>query len=165
MLAGQREELMKNTLCRMAGAVALFFSIMPPASAQEPTGLWLTAAGDARIRVARCGLGICGSIVWLKEPIDPVTSKPQVDDKNPDPALQNRRILGLRIFTMHPNGPGKWSGRIYNADDGKTYNASVMPEGPAALKVEGCVLSFCGSESWTKVGDSDTPPTRRQKRK
>ena len=142
---------MKNKLGRMAGTVALILTFMAPASAQEPTGLWLTAAGDARIQVARCGLGICGRIVWLKEPIDPATGKPQVDDKNENPALQNRRVLGLQIFTMHPNGPGKWSGSIYNADDGKTYRSSVMPEGPAALKVEGCVLSFCGSETWTRV--------------
>ena len=144
---------MKNTLSRMAGiAVAVTLSIAShPASAADPTGLWLTAAGDARIRIARCGLGICGSIVWLKEPIDPATGQPQVDDKNPDPAMQNRRILGLQILSMHPNGAGKWSGSIYNADDGKTYRASVMPEGPTALKVEGCVLSFCGSETWTRL--------------
>lgn len=146
---------MKNKLCRMAGTVAIFLSITSPASAQEspqePTGLWLTAAGDARIRIARCGLGICGRIVWLREPIDADTGKPQVDDKNPDPAKQRRPIIGLQIFHMNPNGPGKWAGSIYNADDGKTYRANVMPEGSAALKVEGCVLSFCGSETWTRV--------------
>ena len=65
---------------------------------------------------------------------------------------------------MHPNGPDRWSGSIYNADDGKTYRAGVMPEGPT-LKVEGCVLAFCGSETWTTVSDSDTSPTRRQNRK
>ena len=143
---------MKNKLCRMAGTVAAFLFITShPAAAADPTGLWLTAAGDARIRIARCGLGICGSIVWLKEPTDPATGKPQVDDKNPDPARQRRPIIGLQIFQMSPNGPGKWSGSIYNADDGQTYRANIMPEGPAALKVEGCVLSFCGSETWTRV--------------
>lgn len=144
---------MKNTLSRMAGiAVAVILSTAShPASAADPTGLWQTAAGDARIRIARCGLGICGSIVWLKEAIDPATGKPQVDDKNPDPSQHGRPIIGLQIFAMNPNGPGKWSGSLYNADDGKTYRANVMPEGPAALKVEGCVLSFCGSETWTKV--------------
>ncbi len=142
---------MKNKLGRMAGTVALILTFMAPASAQEPTGLWLTAAGDARIRIARCGLGICGRIVWLKEPIDPATGKPQVDDKNPDPARHRRPIMGLQIFAMNPNGPGRWSGSIYNADDGNTYRANIRPEGSAALKVEGCVLSFCGSETWTKV--------------
>jgi hypothetical protein len=90
-----------------------------PAAAASPTGTWLTQQGDARVRVSQCGKGICGTIVWLKEPIDKTTGKPQVDDKNPDPAKRNRRIIGLRIFAMQPDGANKWAGWIYNADDGR----------------------------------------------
>ena len=70
-------------------AIAAAFLAAPSARAQgagEPTGVWLTQAGDARVRVSKCGGGICGVIVGLREPIDPATGKPQVDDKNPDPA-------------------------------------------------------------------------------
>jgi hypothetical protein len=40
-----------------------------PARAQggEPVGVWLTQAGDARVRVSKCGGGICGVIVWLRD--------------------------------------------------------------------------------------------------
>ena len=34
--------------------------------AGEPTGVWLTQAGDARVKVSKCGGGICGVIVGLK---------------------------------------------------------------------------------------------------
>ena len=79
--------------CRTALIIAIAAALLaaPSARAQsaagEPTGVWLTQAGDARVRVSKCGGGICGVIVGLRDPIDPATGKPQVDDKNPNPAL------------------------------------------------------------------------------
>ena len=145
--------------CRTAFIIAISaaLSSAPSALAQgaarEPTGVWLTQAGDARVKVSKCGGGICGVIVGLKEPIDPATGKPQVDDKNPNPALKKRPMIGLPLFSgMQPSGPGKWSGQIYNADDGSSYASSVSVAGPNALKVVGCVGALCGGENWTRVG-------------
>ena len=126
-----------------------------PARAQgiEPTGVWLTQAGDARVRVSKCGGGICGVIVWLREPIDQSTGRPQVDDKNPNPALKTRPVIGLPLFSgMRLSAPNKWSGQIYNADDGGTYASSISLASPDALRVEGCVGALCGGETWTRVG-------------
>jgi uncharacterized protein (DUF2147 family) len=123
--------------------------------ADEVSGTWLTAAGDAKIRISPCASGLCGVIVWLKQPIDSATGKAQVDDKNSNKALAHRPILGLNIFsTMHHTGQRKWAGRIYNADNGKTYASELHPAGAKKLEVRGCVLSFlCGGETWTKVGE------------
>jgi uncharacterized protein (DUF2147 family) len=137
----------------LVAALAVLLAVMP-AKAQVrggPDGIWLTQAADAKIRVSRCGAGICGVVVWLKEPIDPATGKPQVDDKNPNPALTKRPIIGLSLFSgMRPVGPNQWEGRIYNADDGKTYASKIAVTGPAGLRVEGCVGSLCGGEDWTR---------------
>src|SRR5690348_18505448 len=126
--------------CRTALTVATAFIITltallaaPSAYAQgagEPTGVWQTQAGDARVKVSKCGGGICGVIVSLREPIDPATGKPQVDNKNPNPSLTIRPIIGLPLFSgMRPAG-GKWTGQIYNADDGGTYASSISLAGP-----------------------------------
>jgi uncharacterized protein (DUF2147 family) len=121
--------------------------------AAEPNGVWLTQAGDARVKISKCGGGICGVIVGLKEPIDPATGKPQVDDKNPNPALKKRPMIGLPLFSgMQPVAANKWSGQIYNADDGGTYASSISVAGPDTLRVEGCVGALCGGETWTRVG-------------
>ncbi len=132
-----------------------------PATAEpqiDPSGLWLTQAGDAKVLIDRCGTAICGTIVWLKSPIDSATGKPQVDDKNPDPARARRPIIGLNLFQGMKLAGSKWSGRIYNADNGKS-NLSLT--GSKALKVEGCVLMFCGSETWTKLSDVQTAMVSR----
>jgi uncharacterized protein (DUF2147 family) len=126
----------------------------PAAMAQsggEVSGIWLTQAGDAKIRVSKCGGSLCGVVVWLKDPINPATGKPQVDDKNPNPALAKRPMIGLPLFMgMRPSGPNKWSGQIYNADDGNSYASNISVAGPDTLKVEGCVGALCGGETWTR---------------
>jgi uncharacterized protein (DUF2147 family) len=125
-----------------------------PAKAQaggDVNGTWLTQAGDARVRVSKCGGGICGVIVWLRDPVNPATGKPQVDDKNPNPSLAKRPMIGLPLFSgMQPSAPGKWSGQIYNADDGGSYASNVSLTGPDSLKVEGCVGALCGGENWSR---------------
>jgi uncharacterized protein (DUF2147 family) len=117
----------------------------------DPSGVWLTQAGDARVRISRCGNELCGTVVWLKDKIDPATGRPFTDNKNPDPGLARRPMIGLPLFLgMRPAGPGKWSGHVYNADDGKIYVSNLSVSGPSTLTVEGCVGPLCGSESWTR---------------
>jgi uncharacterized protein (DUF2147 family) len=144
----------------MAGRFGFVIAILaallaaPTAKAQaggEVSGVWLTQAGDAKVRVSRCGGGICGVIVWLRDPINPATGKPHVDDKNPNPSLARRPMIGLPLFSgMHPSGANRWSGQIYNADDGSTYASNVSVSGPDTLRVEGCVGVLCGGETWTR---------------
>lgn len=142
--------------CRFSFIIATLAVLLaaPAAHAQasgDATGVWLTQAGDAKVRVGKCGGGICGVIVWLRDPIDPATEKPQVDDKNPNPSLKRRPIIGLPLFSgMQPSGPNQWSGQIYNADDGSSYASHVSVSGPDTLKVEGCVGPLCGGETWTR---------------
>ena len=123
------------------------------AQSAEAGGTWLTQAGDARVKISKCGGGICGHIVWLREPMDTATGQPATDSKNPNPALAKRSMIGLPLFSgMQPAGPNKWSGQIYNADDGNTYASSITVTSVETLRVEGCVGALCGGETWTRAG-------------
>jgi uncharacterized protein (DUF2147 family) len=123
-----------------------------PAHAEDPAGIWLTAEKDAKIQIAKCGAAYCGTIVWLAQPIDPDTSKPSLDKQNPDPSKRKRPIMGLPILTgMNPSGPNRWSGPIYNADDGNKYDGHLSVAGPNALKVEGCLFNVCQAQTWTRT--------------
>ncbi len=145
-------------VCRFGIVIATLAAMFAaaPAEAQAgggPDGIWLTQAGDAKVRVSKCGAGICGVVVWLRDPIDRTTGKPQIDDKNPNPGLARRPIIGLPLFSgMRPAGPNRWSGQIYNADDGKIYASKISVSGPGTLRVEGCVGGFCGGEDWSRAG-------------
>ena len=95
---------------------------------------------------------MCGTSVGLRDPIDAETGRPATDKKNPDPSRRNRPLIGTQlILGMQPAGEDKWSGRIYNADDGKVYAGSIQLMSASSLRIEGCVAMFCGSETWTRV--------------
>jgi uncharacterized protein (DUF2147 family) len=52
------------------------------------------------------------------------------------------------VSGTRPSGPDKWSGQIYNADDGNGYASNISVAGPDA--VEGCVGALCVGETWTR---------------
>ena len=135
------------------------------ASAQtnDLAGTWLTGNGDARIRIAPCGANQCGSIVWLRDPIDPATGRPQIDDKNQDASKRNRPIIGMQMLEMRPQANGGWQGPIYNSDDGATYQTTITLTSPTTLTVRGCVGLMCGDDRWTKV--EEPQPQRQQRRR
>ena len=139
---------------RPTAALAALLSGLTLAGAQaaEPTGTWLTQKRDAHVRIAPCGKALCGTIIWIKDKIDPKTGKPPVDVDNPNPRLRHRRIVGLRIFSMTQDGNGRWSGSIYNADNGHTYDGKLKPQGNGVLEVDGCFGLICGSETWHRIG-------------
>ena len=144
-----------SSFAATAFAATILAGIAPGAAlgagADGPNGVWLTQAGDAKVRVSRCGGSLCGTVVWLRDPIDSATGKPQVDDKNENPGLRRRPMIGLSLFIgMRAAGPNKWSGRIYNADDGKTYTSNVTYQDDDKLDVQGCVGSLCGTETWSR---------------
>ena len=75
--------------------------------------------------------------------------------ESPDASLRNRPMIGVQIVLgMKPSGTAnKWSGQVYNAEDGKTYSGSLTLQDANTIKLEGCILGglICKSESWTRV--------------
>jgi uncharacterized protein (DUF2147 family) len=136
---------------------AATFSLTCTASAADPTGEWLVATGDARIRIDDCNGVLWGIISWEKEPGG-------LDEHNPNPAERNRPLLGSHVLlAMRPNKPGRWDGEVYNAENGKTYTSHLSLTSPDVLRIEGCVLGFlCGGENWTRLKpESELPAPSR----
>ena len=124
--------------------------IATPAIAGDPTGIWLSADGDVKMKVSRCGENICGNIAWLKNPNDD-SGKPKTDKNNADPSKRGRPIIGSAvILPMKFDSTDKWSGQVYNAEDGKTYNGSFTLAGAAKAELKGCVAIICKSKVWTR---------------
>ncbi len=130
--------------CMTAGAVLAQNSAQN--AARDPTGEWRVADGKARIRLVDCGEALWGVVSWER--------KPGRDVHNPDPALRRRPTLGMPILLhMHATDePSRWEGQIYNAQDGQTYDGSMVLSNADTLHVEGCALGiFCGGEDWRRV--------------
>jgi uncharacterized protein (DUF2147 family) len=135
-------------------AAALLMLGSGSALAADPAGVWLTQTGGSRIRIADCGGALCGTIIWLKEPNDPDTGKPKTDKNNSDAGKRSRPLIGVQIVLgMKPAGDGKWTGQVYNAEDGKTYSGNLTFPGGASLQLQGCALGglVCKGQTWTKV--------------
>jgi uncharacterized protein (DUF2147 family) len=142
---------------------ALCLAVAHPAHAADISGVWLTDTADAHIRMAKCstaasgvasGVAMCGTIIWLKQPIDPRTGQPLTDSKNPDPARRGQPMIGTVIalnFVPSREDPNKYVGHFYNADDGNTYEGHITLPSPDALNVTGCLLFICQTQTWTRV--------------
>jgi uncharacterized protein (DUF2147 family) len=144
---------MRNSVRIGLIASAILYCI-GPANAVDLMGNWLTENGRSRVRIADCGGALCGTIVWLKEPNDPETGKPKTDKNNADAGKRARPLIGVPIvLSMKPAGADKWSGQVYNAEDGKTYSGNITAQGPNALKLEGCALGglICKGQTWTRA--------------
>ena len=140
---------LQGRLGLLALAAIVLMSAAPARANVE--GIWLDKDGGT-VRIRNCGDGMCGSIASVTPRVDPATGQPPTDKKNADPSRRNRPLVGVPVLMgMRPVGPGKWTGRLYNVDDGNTYTGNLIELGPDAIRIEGCWLGICGGENLTRV--------------
>jgi uncharacterized protein (DUF2147 family) len=141
-----------HPLCRVCLFVALFAGIATGQALAEPRGVWLAKDG-AFVLVNSCGNGLCGMIIKAASQLDPSTGRAWTDKNNPDPNKRNRPLVGVQVLSsMMPSGPGKWSGSLYNADDGKTYPGNLIEVDAKTIRVEGCgALNICDGENLSRI--------------
>ncbi|SNB47151.1 DUF2147 domain-containing protein [Geobacter sp. DSM 9736] len=135
--------LLYFTLAFVMAATGAFAS-----SPDNILGVWLTAGGDSKVELFRCGDNdnICGRIVWLKEPryrdnrIGPIGTV-KTDRRNPEQDLRNRSLLGLQVMNgLVQTGEKQWEhGSCYDPHSGKTYNCKMKLTAPDMLELRGYV--------------------------
>jgi uncharacterized protein (DUF2147 family) len=145
------EALMKRISLSLAALTIAALTAAPGAAlAADPTGMWLSQDGDVKMKVSHCGGNICGVIAWLKQPNDE-SGRPKTDKNNADAGKRNRPVIGVPIVLgMQPDGADKWSGQVYNAEDGKTYSGGFALSGPTQAVLKGCIMIICKSKTWTR---------------
>ena len=112
-------------------------------------GLWVDHRESDKRKVAvwieDCDGLLCGRIYWLKKPLS--AGQPKRDQHNPDAALRDRPLCGLRILTgFRRVKETTWSaGHIYNPNDGRTFSSTINLEHDGSLRIRGYVgLSLFG---------------------
>jgi uncharacterized protein (DUF2147 family) len=132
------------------------------AQVADPVGEWLVKEGTARIKVVSCPQGpgqpsTLWGVIWAE-------MRPGVDDKNPDPAMRNRPMLGVPILiNMKQTQANRWDGKIYDATRGSLFDSNISVNRQDMLEVRGCVAGiFCGGEDWKRVTGTNVPPLPQQ---
>ncbi|MGU3493659.1 DUF2147 domain-containing protein [Xanthobacteraceae bacterium A53D] len=136
----------------LSGSIAGFVTLaaLAPAAAADVTGLWATPDHGGQVEIAKCGASVCGRIVTSAD----IQADPGLKDaRNTDASKRDRPLKGLQILGGFSGGPNEWTGgQIYNAEDGKTYSATLTLDGDSKLKVRGCVVvPLCQTQTWTRV--------------
>jgi uncharacterized protein (DUF2147 family) len=107
-------------------------------------GMWIGKGGTA-VRIFNCGGAVCGRVASVGRGDD-------AGRKNADSGQRNHAAVGVEVLiSMRPNGPNKWSGRLYNLDDGKFYEGNLIELDSGTIRVEGCWLGICGGENLTRM--------------
>jgi uncharacterized protein (DUF2147 family) len=148
-----RRALARVNRAALVGAIILAASAAPAAT---PFGLWYAEGGAAQVEIVPCGDRLCGRVAWLRSPLDEDGCALR-DERNPDPALRDRPIIGIEVLTgMAGDGDGRtWSGgTIYDPVSGRTYRCTLQLDGENRLHLRGYVgVPLLGrTTTWIRVG-------------
>jgi len=126
--------------------------------ANDILGVWLTQDKDSHVEIYKVGNKFFGKIIWLQDPIDSITGKPKLDDKNENPSLRNRPVMGLKLLKNFVfDGDNEWeNGTIYDPKKGKTYSCYIKfpnENNKNRIKIRGYIgFSLLGrTVYWTRV--------------
>ena len=131
----------------IAGSLALALTCGPVGaqSAEDAFGVWLNPDNGSNIELYKCGEGLCAKITKI-------TDGQTTDDKNPDPAKRNQPIIGLVIMENAKKSGAKWSGTLYNRENGKSYSGTITVKSKDAVDLSGCVAAIlCRTVTWTRI--------------
>ena len=126
----------------------------------DPQGLWLTASGNLEVRIEPCGAALCGKVARvianqsMSRPGEAMAADAQPAQEGMDilsdflPSDQETTADGRSIVT-------EWRGRIFNRENGKTYDClmSVGPAGELKLRAYVGLPLFGKSQAWQRVSN------------
>ncbi|MEM1105966.1 MAG: DUF2147 domain-containing protein [Pseudomonadota bacterium] len=122
------------------------------ADGKDVFGIWLTQSQTAKLEITDCGDGTpCGRVVWIDPASLPegLTAETSLDVNNPDPAMQDRPVLGLMMLSGFEARRRDWrGGEIYDPEEGRTYGSRLKRLDDGTLEVKGCVGPFCQTQVW-----------------
>jgi len=99
-------------------------------------GIWRSPGGNSIMKIAPCGKGPCGTIVWASD-------KAKHDSKKTTPHL-----IGAHLVTHLEHHNGTWKGKLFIPDQNMHVSAKISRANNHELKVAGCYGFICKSQHW-----------------
>lgn len=131
---------------KIGAAIIMTATIATGAMAQnqEVTGTYINESGGTKVQLSDCGAGLCGTVVWMKNPVN--------DVNNPDSSKRGRSVVGIQAVSLKSTGPATYAGSLYDTESGKTYSGKAkFSDKDVALS--GCILGglVCKTSVWQRV--------------
>jgi uncharacterized protein (DUF2147 family) len=125
-------------------ALALCLAGAAIADPISPAGRWITASGNVEVAIQPCGHVLCGLVtrVFANHSMQSLALSKAPPAK-----------IGLQVLSdVHSAGDGRWVGRVYNREQGRTYDCELSLAGPDALVVHPYILLpiFGQSQIWRR---------------
>jgi uncharacterized protein (DUF2147 family) len=115
------------------------------AFAADVTGEWWIEGKFGRVRIEKCHERMWGLISWEQ-------ASGATDYNNPDPSKRSRHTLGMPILLgLQQTADNRWDGKVYSPEDGKTWDINISLISPDKLRLQGCLLFFCGGQVWERA--------------
>lgn len=104
------------------------------AAAQDITGSWNRADGNARVSVTRCGQAYCATNIWIRD------------------AASGEKAGDVLVMNVKPESNVMLTGTAYDPQRKLNLSATVSLDGDH-MTTRGCVLAgmICKSMGWTRV--------------
>jgi len=125
---------MRISLATAAAAAVLTASAAFADAARDPHGVWLRPEGGVQFSFYDCGKQLCAKVI----------------DARSDEDKASIGTVILRGATK--TGANEWKGKLFNADDGKTYDGTITVTSANELTLKGCLWGvLCSGETWKRV--------------
>lgn len=137
------------------GLIGLVLLVATPAGArqQAPFGPWLTETGNLEIAIAPCGARLCGIVTRV------------INNRSMAAQARNGRpaYAGMKILTNVRRSGYHYRGRLFNRDDGKTYDCNIRIQADGSLQIRAYVLSplIGRTQVWRRPPAPVTPRVAR----
>ena len=113
-------------------------------------GRWITQSGNLEVEITPCANALCGTVVRV------IANNSMSKPGSAMAAADARSPLGMKILSdFKPSGDAEWKGRIYNREDGETYDCVMTLLAPDQLKIrayKGLPL-FGKTQLWSRVAE------------
>ena len=123
-----------RTVASSGALLGLMASHALAAGANDPHGLWLRSEGGVQFSFYDCDGLLCAKVVAAKN-------------------SEDQASIGTVILRgAQKTGPNEWKGKLYNAEDGQTYDGFITIKKPDELTLKGCLWGvLCSGETWKRV--------------
>ena len=115
------------------------------ADAGAVAGRGITESGNLEVDIQPCGQALCGIVTRV------LANRSMA---NPGMAMGERPAVGLRILDdFKPSGERTWEGRIFNRENGKTYDCVMTAVTTDEITIRGYVFLplFGQTQTWRRA--------------